>query len=130
MIAVAYALNSTSWMIMTSMRLSLRRIRLRRFSNISHAYVYNIGLQQLMAMANADKKTLCRTGFLPHIILTRWQCHTAAAEGAKLSTIYKVGVTRTREATFGAEIVGIVYCAELRSFRRGCMALRSRDDTV
>ena len=33
------------------------------------------------------KKTLCRTELLSHVILTRSQCHTAAAEGAKLSTI-------------------------------------------
>ena len=33
------------------------------------------------------KKTLCRTDLLSHVILTRSQCHTAAAEGAKLSTI-------------------------------------------
>ena len=36
MTAVAYALNSTPWIIMTSMRLSLWRMRLQRFSNISH----------------------------------------------------------------------------------------------
>ena len=30
---------------------------------------------------------LCRTEFLSHVILPRSQCHTAAAEGAKLSTI-------------------------------------------
>ncbi len=34
------------------------------------------------------KETLCRTELLSHIILTRSQCLTAAAEGAKLSTIY------------------------------------------
>ena len=33
------------------------------------------------------EKTICRTEFLSHVFLTRWQCHTAAAEGAKLSTI-------------------------------------------
>ena len=33
------------------------------------------------------KKTLCRTTVLSHVILTRSQCHTAAAKGAKLSTI-------------------------------------------
>ena len=33
------------------------------------------------------EKTLCRTELLSRIILTRSQCHTAAAEGAKLSTI-------------------------------------------
>ena len=33
------------------------------------------------------KKTLCHAEFLSHIILSRSQCHTAAAEGAKLSTI-------------------------------------------
>ena len=32
-------------------------------------------------------KTLCRTQFLSDGILARRQCHTAAAEGAKLSTI-------------------------------------------
>ena len=31
---------------------------------------------------------LRRAEFVPHIVLTRSQCHTAAAEGAKLSTIY------------------------------------------
>ena len=33
------------------------------------------------------KKTLCRTALLSHVILTRSQCHAAAAEGAQLSTI-------------------------------------------
>ena len=33
------------------------------------------------------KKEVCRTEFLSHVILTAWQCYTAAAEGAKLSTI-------------------------------------------
>ena len=33
------------------------------------------------------KKTLCHAEFLSHVILSRSQCHTAAAEGAKLSTI-------------------------------------------
>ena len=33
------------------------------------------------------EKTLCRTEFLSHGILTRSLCHTAAAEGPKLSTI-------------------------------------------
>jgi hypothetical protein len=32
-------------------------------------------------------KTLCRAEFLSHVILSRSQCHTAAAEGAKLSKI-------------------------------------------
>ena len=36
------------------------------------------------------KKTLCRAGFLSHVPLQRPQCHTAAAEGAKLSTISQV----------------------------------------
>ena len=38
------------------------------------------------ARPNALKKR-CRTELLSHVILTRSQCHTAAAEGAKLSTI-------------------------------------------
>ena len=33
------------------------------------------------------KETLCRTELLSHVILTRSLCHTAAAEGAKLSTM-------------------------------------------
>ena len=32
-------------------------------------------------------KKVCRTDLLSHVILTRSQCHTAAVEGAKLSTI-------------------------------------------
>ena len=35
----------------------------------------------------ALEKTLCHTELLSHGILTRLLCHTAAAEGAKLSTI-------------------------------------------
>ena len=31
---------------------------------------------------------------------------------------------------YGRPRPGAAYCAELRSFRRGCMALRSREDTV
>ena len=40
--------------------------------------------------AQSLKKTLCRTALLSHVILTRSQCHTAAAEGAQLSTIISV----------------------------------------
>ena len=43
--------------------------------------------------AQRFKKTLCRTELLSHVILTRSQCHTAAAEGAKLSTIWWIKKT-------------------------------------
>ena len=36
------------------------------------------------AMPNAGKKTLCRTEFPSHVILTRSQCHPATAERAKV----------------------------------------------
>ena len=38
------------------------------------------------ALRNVQKR-LSRAELLPHVILTGSQCHTAAAEGAKLSTI-------------------------------------------
>ena len=40
--------------------------------------------------AQRFEKTLRRIDLLSHIIPTRSQCHTAAAEGAKLSTIENV----------------------------------------
>ena len=44
-------------------------------------------IEQRAALPRRLKKTLCRTELLLHVFLKRSQCHTAAAEGAKLSTI-------------------------------------------
>ena len=49
-------------------------------------------LELLAALPQRLKKTLCRPDLLPHVAFRRSQCHTAAAGGAKLSTIHMLFV--------------------------------------
>ena len=60
-------------------------------------------LELLAALPQRLEKTLCRPDLLPHVAFTRSQCHTAAAEGAKLSTIRRA--VRLRTATPACGVV-------------------------
>ena len=77
------------------------------FGRISNPFKFHFGMifgRFLLIMPCATlKRTLRRAELLPHIILTRSQCQTAAAEGAKLSQIRRTPAGGAGRAESGSE---------------------------